>query len=124
MNVRQVKIFNVALATWSGGMLVLFPAATNAFLGNTHALLGLMVGLSSLLYAAHVLSTLIRARTARWELLSFIVGDLLWIAATLFALMNETMISTEHGRLVASLVAVGVAISGFTYARDYYRQSL
>ena len=105
-------------------MLVLFPVATNAFLGNTHATLGLMVGLSSLLYAAHVLSTLIRTRTARWELLSFMVGDLFWIAATLFALMNETMISTEQGRFVASLVAVGVAVSGFTYARDYCRQSL
>ena len=124
MNVRQVKIFNIALATWSGGMLVFFPVATNAFLGNTHAALGLMVGLSSLLYAAHVFSTLIRARTARWELLSFIVGDLFWIGATLFALMNETMISTEQGRLVASLIAIGVAVSGFTYARDYYRQSL
>lgn len=118
LSVWGVKTLNVILAASTGTMLLLFPSATSAFLGNSHPEIGMAVGLASLIYALHVLSTLARGRAARWELQTFIAGDIGWVATTAYAVTDDAFISTASGQVVALLVAACVAIFGFIYSQE------
>lgn len=108
---------NAASCLLFGGLFVIVPQNVSEFLGSAPSLVISLVGCALLFNGAHLIFASRRAVTLPWEIAYFVLGDALWVFASVVLITTGIFVTTPFGILASLAVACGVATLGFLQFR-------
>ena len=116
---KKILIANAISCLGFGALFALFPAAVAGFVGNPPIWLVVALGIGLLLNGLNILWVARKAIPSRFEIMQFVVGDALWVVATLALIALGLWITSPGGIMVSLAIAVWVGACGlgqFLYA--------
>jgi len=120
--VKLLKItmmLNSASCIIFGVLFVLGGGAVNTFIGNSFAWLTPLVGAVLIFNGCHLLFASKRESPICLEVLYFILGDFVWVVASVILIVLGIVVTTSHGTVAALLIAAMVGLFGILQLIGY-----
>lgn len=109
---KRVLLANAVSCLVFGALFAVFPTATANFLGTPPAWLVLVLGIGLVLNGLNLIRVARKNAPSPIEVMQFVVGDALWVVATLVLIGTGLWITTPHGVWASLAVALWVAACG------------
>ncbi|CAN0594308.1 unnamed protein product, partial [Ectocarpus sp. 12 AP-2014] len=109
---KPILLANAASCIGFGALFAFFPSKTADFLGGPPAWLVLALGLGLIANGANLTWVARKDRPHIKEVILFVLGDVVWVVASLALVAFGVWITTPHGIWVSIAVAVWVGACG------------
>ncbi len=110
---KPILLANAASCLGFGAIFAAMPAATAEFLGDPPVWLISVIGVGLILNGLNLLWVARKSRPGRFEILQFVIGDAVWVVATLVLVGLGLWVTTPAGIAAALAVALWVEACGF-----------
>lgn len=114
---RFVLLLNALSCAIFGGLFLKDANAASLFIGNPPILLMQFLGAGLLINALLLIINAIRKQPPRIKIITFAIGDGIWVFATFVLLIIGHWITTPHGISWAIGVAIFVGLCGIAQWR-------
>lgn len=108
----RILIANAASCLLFGLLFALFPVAVANFVGDPPQLLVRILGIGLALNGLLLMLVARKDAPSLMEVMPFVAGDTIWVAATLALIASGLWIETPHGIFASLIVALWVAACG------------
>lgn len=95
-----------------GLLLTLMSNEVNQFIGNAYDWLTPLIGVILMINGCHLLLASRRKKTISLEIFYFILGDFLWVIASVSLILASAVITTQQGTIISLLIAAMVGVFG------------
>lgn len=112
LNLKTILLANAASCILFGALFAIIPSFIATYVGTVPVLVVMIIGLLLIGNGFFLIFTAFKESPSFSDILTFSVGDFIWVAATLVFILSDTWITTQNGIIASLLIAIMVGFFG------------